>query len=168
MNKFIVVDHFIENLDLILQDIYKIKLYSQEEYNKLFNTNQTWPGFRSEDIYKCFPTLLFFCLESFYKLNLLKKEITRIESHIHLRTKEFNKSDWVHKDSCKYTLLVYLNNSNLNSGTYFYDEEKNTTCDIKYLKNRAVLFNSDCFHMGYGHFGDNNKNGRLTLNFFIS
>ena len=42
------VENFFPRLDLILPEIRKIKLYSEDEYNKFYNTKESWPGLRSK------------------------------------------------------------------------------------------------------------------------
>ena len=91
-----------------------------------------------------------------------------IDIYLHLRKKEDSLKDWIHKDiECDYAFLIYLNNTNLNSGTYLYDEENNIIVDAKYVQNRFVIYNGSYNHMGYGHFGESPENGRLTINGFL-
>ena len=87
---------------------------------------------------------------------------------IHLRRKEDIDKDWIHKDNDDYAFLIYLNNTNLDSGTYLYDDANNVSTDIKYVQNRFVMYNGLYSHMGYGHFGNDTNNGRLTLNGFLN
>ena len=44
------VENFFPRLDLILPEIKKIKLYSEDEYNKFYNTKESWPGLRSKNL----------------------------------------------------------------------------------------------------------------------
>jgi len=34
-----------------------------------------------------------------------------------------NGKDWIHRDASDFALIVYLSDTNLNSGTTFYDDE---------------------------------------------
>ena len=86
--------------------------------------------------------------------------------YVHLRKLEDNDKDWIHKDPEDFAFLIYLNETNLKSGTYLYDEG-GMISDIKYIQNRFFIYSGSYDHMGYGHFGNNAKNGRLTLNGFI-
>ena len=74
----------------------------------------------------------------------------------------------MHKDEADYAFLIYLNETNLKSGTYLYDENHNVIADIKYVQNRFVIYSGSYNHMGYGHFGNSKENGRLTLNGFLN
>ena len=49
-----------------------------------------------------------------------------------------------------------------------YDENEQVTQNIKFLQNRAVIFNSKQYHKSSLNYGDNIDNGRLTLNCFIN
>jgi hypothetical protein len=165
--RVIVVENYFDHFNLILPEIKKTKLYTQKEFNKKYTSQiQTWPGKRSGDLYQESPILLAYALSYFNKFNINVNDV-KIFSYIHLRGQDQQTKDWIHKDDCSYSMLVYLNNTNLNSGTYLYDESNNIIADVKYVQNRAVLYNGSYNHMGYGHFGDSPENGRLTLNFFI-
>ena len=64
--------------------------------------------------------------------------------YTHLRLKDTNKEDFLHKDSpdSTYSLLVYLSETNLFSGTKLYDDLDNEVADIKFVQNRAIIFDS--------------------------
>jgi hypothetical protein len=168
MNKqVIIVENYFDHFNLILPEIKKIKLYSQKEFNKKYTDQiQTWPGQRSGDLCLENPILLAYALSYFNKFNINVKNV-KVFSYIHFRGEDQINKDWIHKDHCTYSMLIYLNSTNLNSGTYLYDENNNMITDIKYVQNRAVLYNGSYNHMGYGHFGKSAEDGRLTLNFFI-
>ena len=162
--KIFVIENFLPNLNYYLSDIYKIPLYNNEEYNKKFK-KENWPGMRSGSLYIENKFLFFLILENLYKVFFLKNYFLNL--YLHLRKQEDGLKDWIHKDEDDYSFLIYLNNTNLNSGTNLYDEDNNIISDIKYVQNRFVIYNSSYNHMGYGHFGDSPVNGRLTLNGFI-
>jgi hypothetical protein len=164
-NRVLIIENFLPNLNHYLQDIYKIKTYEQEQFNIKFNKNSTWPGKRSDELNICSPFLFFLILQNLEKVDFLKKY--SIELYLHLRRNEDLYKDWIHKDIEDYAFLIYLNSDNLNSGTYIYNDEKKIVADIKYVQNRFVLYNGSYFHQGYGHFGSNEENGRLTINGFL-
>jgi hypothetical protein len=167
LNKqILVIEEFLPNLKHYLTEIYKIPLYGQQEHNKKFNCKSTFPGKRSSSLYVSDKFLFFLILQNLKKISFLNKY--NLDIYLHLRRQEDFFKDWIHKDTSDYAFLIYLNATNLNSGTYLYDEEGNIVSDIRYVQNRLVIYNGSYNHMGYGHFGDSCENGRLTLNGFLN
>jgi hypothetical protein len=165
--KILTIENFLPNLNHYLKDIHKISLYEQEEFNNKFNSKQIWPGKRSNFLHLENSFLFFLILQNLEKIDFLKKYV--VDLYLHLRREDDFYKDWIHVDSPHdYSFLIYLNKNNFSSGTYIYDENKQIISDIKYIQNRFVIFNSSYNHMGYGHFGNNSENGRLTLNGFIT
>ena len=164
-------EHFFSDIDLILPEIKKIKLYNQEEHNLITKQNSTWPGYRSMPLIKTNPILWQYVNELLFNKKIIAKGGWKIFSCIHLRLKKNKIEDWIHKDEAdgQYdsTCLIYLSDTNLESGTRLYDDNKNLINDIKFVKNRAIIFSGNYNHMGYGHYGDSIDNGRLTLNIFL-
>jgi|TARA_R100000084_G_scaffold55202_1_gene23182 hypothetical protein len=162
------VENFFPRLDYLLPEIKKIKLYNQADYNALLQKKDTWPGFRSKMLkdenlffYELINTLLF-------KHKLLEKGGYEINSFLHLRLKEDEEKDWIHKDyPYNFASLIYLSETNFNSGTRLYDDDEKLINEIVSVKNRAVLYSGDYNHKGYGHYGTNVQDGRLTINIFI-
>ena len=91
----------------------------------------------------------------------------RMVASVHLRLKEDNEKDWIHTDPDDLTMIVFLGKTNLNSGLSLYNIDKEETTSIKYVQNRAVIFDGRNLHKSSLNFGDNIENGRLTLNCFI-
>jgi hypothetical protein len=167
----IIVDKFFDNFNNIKDSFKNIQLFNQEEFNKKFNDTGTWPGFRSEELYTGNPFLFNLIIKEIYskfgQLSFNNRNIN-VKSHIHLRLAEDNKKDWIHKDPFFATLMVFLSETNLKSGTCLYDENKNVTDTINFVQNRALLFDSNKYHKSLNNYGDNLQNGRLTLNCFIN
>jgi hypothetical protein len=165
--KLQVVDNFFDNLERIESDLKKIKLYSMDEFNEKFNDTQSWPGFRSQMLHKENPILFELFLKEFLqKFNI--KSYFEINLYLHLRLKDDQEKDWIHKDNCNSSLIVYLS-QNLDSGTNFYQETKDKEdMVISMLKNRCILFDSHTNHKSKLNFGNNLEDGRLTMNGFIS
>ena len=161
-------ENFIPNLDYILPSLHKQKLYDKDEFTKKFESC-SWPGFRSQAFPEIEPFFVNHLSDLLSNLLILKNTKYDFTAYTHLRLKEDESKDWIHKDDKFYNIsgLVYLNETNYNSGTLFYDDNENVINDVKYVKNRIVLFNSNYFHKGYGYYGDEAKNGRYTLNLFI-
>ena len=77
-------------------------------------------------------------------------------------------TDWIHKDDdVDYAMVINLSETNLNSGTCFYDEEKKETIVSKFVKNRAVFYDAQINHSSVGNYGKDIESGRLTLNAFF-
>ena len=160
-------ENFFTNLDYILPELYKIKLYTKDEFNKKFDKQQ-WPGLRSEPLPDYHPILTSYILDNLKNLPIFSKTKFRLSMYLHLRLPEDDPKDWIHKDEGEdFAGLIYLNKTNLSSGTLIYDDEKNIINDMKYVKNRFICYNGSYNHKGYGYFGDSVKNGRLTLNLFM-
>jgi hypothetical protein len=166
--KLIQEENFFPNLNFILPEIKKIKLYSSEEYEKLENEKANWPGLRSKVLTTTNPIFHEYITSIIYKKKLLDKGLWEISSFIHLRLKEDNIKDWVHKDSFNFAALIYLSKTNFNSGTYLFDDNNNLINDIKFVSNRFIMYDGQYNHIGYGHHGDSIENGRLTINLFIN
>ncbi len=166
--KHIVIDNFFDKFNFIKNEFKKIPRYEKDEFNKMFRDQQTWPGKRSAFILNTHPFLFNLFLKEFSKFNfdLSSHSVTL---YTHLRLVQDEVKDWIHKDtSTEYSCIVYLSETNLNSGTYFYSENKEIVSDIKFVQNRAVLFDGRYFHSAYGHHGYTQDDGRLTLNSFIT
>jgi len=174
-----VNDNFFENFKTIEKHFKKIPLYSGTEWGTKFQkgNNVYWPGSRSQSLYETNPFLW----------NLIAKEIKEKYSHVigwppkiidaytHLRLSGDDEKDSPHQDlDSRFTLMVYLSDTNLESGTCFYHniddeyvvaEPMNT---VNFIKNTSVLFSGDLYHKSKYNYGTDIENGRLTLNCFIS
>jgi len=168
-NKLLVIDNFLPQLDFILPKIQETPLYELKEYNIKFNKKESWPGKRSQTLILENPILYAYVMETVLKkADVLKNKKFNCEMFLHLRRSEDMDKDWIHKDKDTFSSLIYLNKTNLNSGTKIYTDEKEETADIKYVQNRFVIYNGNYNHVGYGHFGKTPSDGRLTFNLFIN
>jgi len=166
--KVVQEENFFPNLNFILPEIKKIKLYSAEEFEKVENQKGNWPGLRSRFLGTTNPIFHEYITSLIHQKQLLEKGLWQIASFIHLRLKEDDTKDWIHKDSDDLAALIYISETNLNSGTYLFDDNNNLINDIKFVNNRFVMYNGQYNHKGYGHHGDSINNGRLTINLFIN
>jgi len=164
--KYMVIENFLPNLEKFIQDIHKINLLEQDKYNEKYNAKDTWSGLRSGDLFIENKFLFFLILQNLNKVCFLKKY--GLKMCLHLRRQEDVMKDWIHIDPDDFAFLIYLNNTNLSSGTYLYDDEGNVISDIKYVHNRFVIYSGSYKHMGYGHFGKSSDEGRLTINGFLN
>jgi len=166
--KLIQEENFFTNLNFILPEIKKIKLYSSEEFEKLENQKSYWPGLRSRFLGTTNPIFHEYITSLIHQKKLLDHGVWQIGSFIHLRLEEDNPKDWIHKDPDDLAALIYISETNLNSGTYLFDDNKNLINDIKFVSNRFIMYDGNYNHKGYGHHGDSIENGRLTINLFIN
>jgi hypothetical protein len=160
--KHVVIDNFFDDFKNIENHFKKIKLYPLSEYKKKIDQEANWPGHRSDLLHKTEPFLFALYNKQFKeKFNMIQGSY-KVDSVIHLR--ENNKNEFVHRDNNynrEYTCLVYLSKSNPDSGTYLLSEDNQIITDVKFVQNRAFLFDSRYLHTAYG-----NHKGRLTLNCF--
>jgi len=167
-------EEFIESLDFILPEIHKIPLYDLDSYHKKFHPTESekvsrWPGYRSESLENSNKFLFIYIISLLKKLEVLKNKKWSPEMYIHLRKDADEAADYIHQDrECQFAGLVYLNPTNLKSGTRLYTPDKEIINDFKYIQNRLIMYDSLYHHMAYGHFGSDVLNGRLTLNIFIN
>ena len=176
----IVVEDFFEQFDLIKDEFKKIPLYDSVELTKLnretFNLTEnggeeTWPGSRSEPLFKVSPFLEALFLQTFdnkFKNFFADKKVS-CKTSLHLRLDKDDTSDWIHQDNevADYSLLVYLSDTNLQSGTGLYNPKKELITDVKFVQNRAFLFTIDYFHKAIGNHGNDIHDCRLTFNAFF-
>ena len=74
--------------------------------------------------------------------------------------------DWIHTDVEPLAGIIYINPTNVESGTRLYND-KDCVTDIKYVQNRLIMYSGGYPHQGYGHFGSSKEQGRLTVNLFL-
>ena len=170
----VIIENFFDNFDLISGAFKKIPLYNLDDYNNKFHGNdisqaESWPGKRSQHIHEINPflfNLIYKELNS--KTNIFNNLDTTMNAVLHLRLGD-SKEDWIHTDPNYYTLIVYLSETNLNSGTEIYPKNEDMpSTKIGFVQNRALLFKSHQRHKSINNYGNNLENGRLTLNCFIN
>ena len=155
--KFMVVENFFNNFSQIQDEFKKIERFDYEEHpdikpklqDKAF-LKYKWPGQRSLDLKNTnrFLTALFL-KEYEEKFRDFFDEKLGFAIYTHLRLKDTNKEDFLHKDTpdSTYSLLVYLSETNLESGTAIYpDEEDTPSTTVGFVQNRAVLFRGEQRH----------------------
>ena len=189
--RVMVVDNFFENFNIIQDEFKKIPRFTADKHPELSGISkeqQYWPGERSEDLKFSNKFLTGLFIKEFQdKFSGFFPERYDFKLYTHLRLEEDNVKDFIHRDSpdAHYSMLVYLSQTNFNSGTKLYEPffekkgveqsdepgsaphtEENMTNDIKFVQNRALMFDSFFPHRSIGCYGDNEDNGRLTLNIF--
>jgi len=163
--KLIQIDNFFDNLDIMLPEIKKVKLYTAKDHP---GGKMTYPGTRSRNLYYEKPVLWNYINSMILKHEILNNTSWNITSFLHLRLDKDKDKDWIHTDQNNdFAALIYISETNLNSGTKLYDQNENVINDVKFVQNRFVMYSAKYKHMGYGHHGKNIDDGRLTLNLFI-
>jgi|TARA_R100000008_G_scaffold76434_1_gene56258 hypothetical protein len=163
--KLIQIDNFFDDLDNMLREIRQIKLYTAKDHPA---GKMTYPGTRSKNLYHEKPVLWNYINTMLLKYKILEEKSWNINTFLHLRLDKDKDKDWIHVDETEdFAALIYLSETNLNSGTKIYDQNENIINDIKFVKNRFVMYSAKYKHMGYGHHGKNINDGRLTFNLFM-
>jgi len=167
-----IEDNFFDHFDQFESYFKTVPLYTREELTNNFNyQNQNyWPGKRSKFLHTEVATqpIYFLFLKEFNQKigHVISGLKWKVNLSIQLRVKE--DIDWIHKDDdVSYVLVVNLSETNLNSGTCFYNEEKKETLLSKFIKNRAVFYDARINHSAVGNHGTDVNTGRLTLNAFF-
>lgn len=175
----IIINNFFDNFVNIKNEFKKIPLLTLDEMNKKHwakdRRPENWPGKRSENLADTNPFLFnLIHKELISKTNLFNNTDMNMHACVHLRLDKDNQNnnskegDFIHSDPCDYTLMVYLSDTNLKSGTALYPP-KGDVPDVmtNFVQNRAFLFKGFIRHMAIHNHGDSIENGRLTLNCFI-
>ena len=172
---FLVVDNFFDNFQNIQEHFKKIPLYNHTKYHKKLGKEQgsKWPGKRSLPLNTEQPFLFNLIMnEMFVKFHNCFENGRKIKmaASVNLRLNKDDKKDFVHTDDpYLFTLMIYLSETNLKSGTGLFDTitSKKPNTIVDFVQNRAFLFNSKIPHKSLHNYGSNINNGRLTLNCFI-
>ena len=165
-----VVDDFFNNFSAFKDEFKKITRYRADQHSEV--DDNAWRGERSEDLTYSNKFLASLFINEFNsKFNNFLPDSYAFKLYTHLYLKKDEKMI-IHKDSshptyAAYSMLVYLSDTNLESGTALYGPtEKDLITDIKFVQNRAVIYDSNYLHAAISNYGDNEDNGRLTLNTF--
>ena len=146
----------------------KVEFFSCDNHPDYQNNpnRSTWPGLRSLEISQSEPFLFLTIIEHAQNKLGLKKELYKnILAYVHLRTEKDDLQDWIHKDTTD-TILIYLSESNLNSGTTFYTNKEEIILDLRFLQNASVFFDGSISHKSKLNYGNSLENSRMTLNIF--
>lgn len=166
----IVIENFFDNFELLEPEFKKIPLYDFDSFPEK-DENSVWPGKRSLQLGKTHPFIWQLTNKEIQQKSGNEKLMYsrwRMSVNTHLRLGKDEEPDYIHTDPDDYTMIVFLSKTNLKSGLNIYDENKQETQNIKFVQNRAVIFDSKQYHRSSLNYGDNINNGRLTLNCFIN
>ena len=145
----------------------KFDFYDKENFNARFKTKQNWPGLRTWDLSEMSPFLFLHVLSCLNKNNIDTSVYRDIKGCCHVRFERDEENDWIHRDPCD-TVIIYLSDTNINSGTKFYDDtEKHEISRINFIQNTCLFFEKPLPHRSFGSHGNEIDNSRMTLNFFM-
>ena len=181
LQNIIVVENCFEDPDEIVNFAKSQRLYSREEYP---NGVPYWPGKRSLQISKLnnemhekiVNNVIDKCLEKTFEESLQNdgyQEKNKIhynydcKSFVHLMTE--SDINTIHKDEeSLYAGVIYLNkNPKEDCGTNFYSSNNKIFKTVKNKFNRLLIYNSYILHRPVSGFGNDIKDGRLTLVFYF-
>jgi hypothetical protein len=178
MKNIEIVSNFFDDFENIKEAFKSIPLYGIDDYKKrtiitaedkekLQHSN--FPGKRSESLHRTYPFLFNLILrEIFNKINKMGFNEIRIDCCLHLRLGEDNPNDFIHTDPSLASMLVYLSDTNLKSGTAFYPPESDKPyLKVPFIQNSAVFFPGRFRHKSILNYGNDIHDGRLTLNGFL-
>jgi hypothetical protein len=161
-----IIDNF---FNVYSKDYYtfakQLTFYEADKYKELTgHKNVDFPGRRTLQLSEVSPFFYLNIVNNVYdKFNLKLDNNAGVYCHVRF---ENDRDDWIHTDKGT-TILIFLSETNLESGTTFYDSNDNLTDDIGFIHNRAVMFNGSIRHMSKKNYGTSIENGRLTINIFI-
>tara|TARA_E500000318_G_scaffold91346_1_gene89509 strand:+ start:309 stop:821 length:513 start_codon:yes stop_codon:yes gene_type:complete len=168
MNPEIKVIHnffnFHENIYTISK---KLEFYNCNDYKQKFNDKSNWPGIRTQNLIN-YNYTLYTHIISFLNLNKINtNKYKEIRAFCHVRFSQDNDLDWVHTDPCD-TALIYLSPTNLESGTSFFADDRQTEIStVKFIQNTCVFFTEGLQHRSVGNHGQNIDDARMTFNVFM-
>jgi hypothetical protein len=165
-----IVDNFLDFPFEYYQLCKKLNFYNMDDFKEVTGDSNHYPGLRTNFLHKEYPFLYYAILSQIKNKLVPIKNYISIKSHAQLRLDVDSSKDWIHKDYGD-TVLIYLSNTNLNSGTAIYETNNGNdfreTAMIKYVQNRAVFFSEGTFHQAINSHGKDINDGRLTLTFFM-
>jgi len=179
----IIIDNFFDNFELVETEFKKIPLYSMKDFPEEhrgilsdridadgYKQRILWPGQRSVMLGVKHPSVLQLTERIIQKSGdeRLKNTNWGMTVQLHLRLHEDEEKDYIHTDRDSLSMIVYLSKTNLKSGTNIYNTDDEVTTNIKFVQNRAVIFDCNQKHRSSLNYGDNIDNGRLTLNCIIN
>ena len=155
-------DNIFGDIESVRSRALRVPLYAVEEYNQRFGRQEDWPGERSDLLSVSEPTLDAWVHEAVQSIPMF----TGLKFHSFIHFRGDDSGDWIHCDHEALAGIIYINPTNLTSGTKLYNDSECVT-DIKYVQNRLLMYSGAYPHQGYGHFSSDKEQGRLTINLFL-
>lgn len=166
--RVIVQDNFFPDLPRIVDQLKSREHFSSETHPEEGAGN--WPGKRSRDYAKSDPILTN--LVMLLGQGLYPNHIHNMTLCTHMRMLSDNVKDWVHVDPNECTTLIYLSETNMDSGTQFFDDHPDkggkVILDTPFIQNRLVCFYGNPWHCSKQNYGNDERDARFTMNLFIN
>ena len=156
-------DNLFQNIQLIRMACLRVPLYQCADYNERFQRQEDWPGERSNLLSESAPDLDSAIHQAIHTIPFFQG--LKFKTFVHFRGE--GSEDWVHMDQEPLAGIIYINPTNVESGTRIYNTDQQMITDVKYVQNRLLMYSGGYLHSGYGHFGDTPADGRTTINLFL-
>lgn len=157
-------DDIFRHIRVVREAVLRVPLYTCEDYNKQFGRTEDWPGKRSNLLKEVVPELDQVIHDAVNRIPMFGG--LRFHTFVHYRGADA--TDWIHKDLEPLAGIIYINPTNLQSGTRIFNSQQEIITDVKYVQNRLVMYSGGHLHAGYGHFGTTPEDGRTTINLFLN
>ena len=122
----IVIDNFFSpnNLKLVTEEVKKLQFWNADDHPDGPDYGY-WPGIRTNKFSIVNPTLDSLIIKHIKETNaIFTQQPWKQHQYAHLRTEKDNEEDFVHQDSNDWAYLIYLSETNLDSGTKMYESAK--------------------------------------------
>ena len=156
-------DNLFPNIQMVRAASLRVPLYTCAEYNQQFAREEDWPGQRSNLLSESAPELNDVIHRAVNSIPFFQQ--LKFNAFVHFRGEGCE--DWVHMDREPLAGIIYINPTNVQSGTRIYNTDQQMITDVKYVQNRLVMYSGGYLHAGYGHFGATPADGRTTINLFL-
>ena len=166
--QYMVIDNFFgDRLSYLLPYLKNQPHYSRSKHPVYTpEEDSNWPGVRSREMLVNNPPMFSLFADAMPMGIPYNSDSGRVTLYTHFRYDD-NSPDWIHQDGTPITTIVYLSETNLNSGTGFYDgPDGNLILDVPFVQNRAVIFHGNVWHGSKGNYGTTKDDARFTMNFF--
>jgi hypothetical protein len=156
-------DNLFSNIQMVRAASLRVPLYTCAEYNQQFAREEDWPGQRSDLLSESAPELNDVIHRAVNSIPFFQQ--LKFHTFVHFRGADAE--DWIHQDHEPLAGIIYINPTNVESGTRIYNQQQQIITDCKYVQNRLVMYSGGHLHQGYGHFGSDPIKGRTTINLFL-
>jgi len=170
-----IYDSFLPNniFRLVHSEIVGLKFYDKKTHPKTLQEGWNFPGARTEELNSALPLVDSVILNHLDSLgSVFTRHMYKATNYAHLRLECDDSKDYIHTDPHSFAYLLYLSETNLESGTKMYssiDQDKNNeNCFVKFVQNRLLIYDAATPHMSWGNHGTDISNGRLTINGFCT
>ena len=185
----IVIDNFFTpgELNLVTEEVKKLEFYGTLSHPESESAEEipNYPGTRTDTLINAHPLLDSFIIRKIERSGtpFAQRPWTQ-KQYAHLRLEQDNAGEYIHQDLDDWAYLIYLSETNLDSGTKMYESvksvptvrmssfsEKDKEKDkehtlVRFVQNRIVMFDSLIPHMAWNNHGNDMSDGRLTINGF--